>query len=218
MKRLGKRLFVAALALIMVFALSATAFADGEATSAVPADGTYKITVETGEKMFKVTDAELIVENGTMTAVVTLSGTGYGYLYAGTVNAGDTDGLDTVAEADRIAYVENEQGEYTYEVPVAALNKPLDFGSFSTKNQVWYDRHLTFKADTLAFIEGLETEPPVSEPSDDPGSNDNQNAVQPTEKPAKDVPKTSDDSAIFVMIALLVLSAGAAVTLKKKTA
>ena len=42
----------------------------------VPADGEYEISVDTGEKMFKVVDAVLKVKDGKMTAVVTLSGTG----------------------------------------------------------------------------------------------------------------------------------------------
>ncbi len=189
-----------------------------DSSTLIPAeDGYYSITVETGEKMFKVVDALLKVENGKMTAVLTLSGTGYGYLYAGAVNADDTDTLETVAEADRIPYVENEAGKYTYEVPVASLNTALDFGSFSNKNHVWYDRHLTFKADTLAFVKNLGDEPATQEPAPAPstGGNDNQNGTQPTETAAKDVPKTSDSSALPVMIALLILSGGAAVSLKK---
>lgn len=39
---------------------------------------------KTGAAMFKVVDCKLTVKNGLMSAVITLSGTGYDYLYMGT--------------------------------------------------------------------------------------------------------------------------------------
>ena len=47
-------------------------------------DGNYQVDVETGNKMFKVTNCILTSEKGKMYAVITLSGTGYDYLYMGT--------------------------------------------------------------------------------------------------------------------------------------
>lgn len=48
------------------------------------ADGTYPITVHSSSNMFRIVDAQLIVENGSMHCVMTLSGTGYGKLFMGT--------------------------------------------------------------------------------------------------------------------------------------
>ena len=82
-----------------------------------------------------------------MTAVVTLSGTGYGYLYAGKVNADNTDTLDTVAAADRIAPCATVKGDdggdqYSYEIPVAALDTALDFGAFSNNSMIFLIKSL----------------------------------------------------------------------------
>ena len=61
-----------------------------EGASAAPitadkvADGTYPITVDSSSNMFRIVDAQLIVENGSMHCVMTLSGTGYGKLFMGT--------------------------------------------------------------------------------------------------------------------------------------
>ena len=46
-------------------------------------DGNYQVDVDTGNKMFKVTNCILTSEKGKMYAVITLSGTGYDYLYMG---------------------------------------------------------------------------------------------------------------------------------------
>ena len=54
------------------------------AAESAPADGLYSISVSSSTKMFKVVDCALRVEDGRMTAVLTLSGTGYGYVFAGT--------------------------------------------------------------------------------------------------------------------------------------
>lgn len=49
-----------------------------------PADGIYSTSAVTGAAMFKVVGTKLTVKNGKMTALITLSGIGYDYLYMGT--------------------------------------------------------------------------------------------------------------------------------------
>ena len=74
------RLFIG----VLIWALligSASAIAS---ESIVPEDGLYTIGVSSNSKMFKVNHCVLHVKDETITAVVTLSGQGYGYLYAGT--------------------------------------------------------------------------------------------------------------------------------------
>lgn len=102
-------------------------------------DGTYAIKVESNSSMFNIEKAELTVEDGNMTAVITLGGTGYSKLYMGT-----GEQASTVEESEYIAYVENENGAYTYTVPVEALDQPIDCAAFSKKKEEWYDRQITF--------------------------------------------------------------------------
>lgn len=107
-------------------------------------DGVYAVEARSSSSMFRIVEAELTVKQGEMSAVITLSGQGYGKLFAGTAEeAVQAD------EADYIAYAEDEEGRYTYEVPVEALNAPLDIAAFSTRKELWYDRKVLFDAGTL---------------------------------------------------------------------
>ena len=59
----------------------------------VPADGIYKVNnVVSSSAMFRVVGCTLTVKNGKMSAVLTLSGTGYDYLYLGTKARGCKSG------------------------------------------------------------------------------------------------------------------------------
>lgn len=85
--------------------------------------------------MFRVIDCVLTSKNGKMTAVLTLSGTGYDYLCLGT--------KEEAAAADSstwVPYVADANGKYTYEIPVEALDNGIAVAAFSHKNQIWYDR------------------------------------------------------------------------------
>ena len=118
-------------------------------------DGVYSIKVDSSSSMFSIEECELTVADGKMTAVMTMGGTGYLYLYMGT-------GEEAVAatEEDYIPFVENEEGAHTFEVPVEALDMGVDCAAFSKKKEKWYDRTLVFRADSLpqdAFAEGTIT-------------------------------------------------------------
>ena len=200
-------------------------------------DGTYNVNVETGNKMFKVVDATLTVKGGQMTALVTLSGTGYEYLYAGKVNAENTDALDTVAAEDRIAPCATVTGEdggeqYQYEIPVSALDTALDFGAFSKNKQVWYARTLTFDSASLtAVTDGGQGTTTGGETADSDsltavtdggqGTATGGETAPGTEGDAdtEKAPKTGDESDIIVY-ALIALGAGgaAAAVYRKKNA
>ena len=102
--------------------------------------------------MFKVVDCKLTSKDGKMSAVLTLSGTGYGYLYMGT--------KEEAAQADPsswIPYVVDSNEKYTYTVPVEALDKGISVAAYSTKNKIWYDRILTFKSETLNKIGDIDS-------------------------------------------------------------
>ena len=117
-------------------------------------DGKYDITVDSSSTMFKVTECKLSVENGSMTAVMTMSGSGYEYLFMGTG--------DEAEKADKSQYIpaEEDDGTVRFTVPVEALDKEIDCAAFSKRKELWYDRKLVFRADSIpisAFKEGMIT-------------------------------------------------------------
>ena len=85
-----------------------------------------------------------------MSAVLTLSGTGYGYLYMGT-----KEEATSADQSSWIPYQVNEEGKYTYTVPVEALDKELAVAAYSIKKGIWYDRTLTFQSETMKKIADL---------------------------------------------------------------
>lgn len=115
-------------------------------------DGVYEVRVDSSSGMFRVTECELTVQDGAMSAVMTMSGTGYLKLYMGTGAE-----AEQASEADFIPFVENADGEHTFRVPVEALDKEINCSAFSRKKETWYDRVLVFCSGSLpaeAFADG----------------------------------------------------------------
>lgn len=115
-------------------------------------DGTYDVTVDSSSSMFSVTACELTVAEGTMTAVMHMGGTGYLHVYPGT-----GEEAAQAEESTLIPYAEDESGAHTFTFPVEALDMGLDCAAFSKKKELWYDRTLVFRTDSLpqeAFREG----------------------------------------------------------------
>ena len=107
-------------------------------------DGTYEVEVESSSSMFKIVKAVLKVEDGAMTADLTLSSTSYLVLYPGT---GAEAAADT--EDHYIGYTEDAGGAYTYTIPVPALDQSFPGAAFSINKEQWYDRSLLVRADSL---------------------------------------------------------------------
>lgn len=139
------------------------------------ADGIYEATAETGAAMFKVVKVKLTAKDGKMTALITLSGVGYNYLYLGT--AAD-------AAADESAWIASKgEGEYTlngetktglqFEIPVEALDQGLAVAAHAVKSGKWFDRTITIASSSLKKTGDL--------PSDD--SNDPKPTLVPTNTP-----------------------------------
>ncbi|MDO4306263.1 MAG: hypothetical protein Q4C77_05470 [Eubacteriales bacterium] len=107
-------------------------------------DGTYEIEVESSSSMFRIIEAQLMVEDQEMEAVITLSGTGYLKLFMGTGEeaAGADDG-------EYIGFEEDADGMYTYTIPVEALDKELHCAAYSKRKEQWYDRVILFDASSL---------------------------------------------------------------------
>lgn len=110
----------------------------------VPADGKYFIDVTSSASMFRVVSAVLTVENGEMTAAMTLSGQGYEKLFLGTAEE-----AETAEDTDFYYFTEDADGAYTYTIPVEALNQEFDCAAWSIRKARWYDRVLVLEADTL---------------------------------------------------------------------
>ena len=115
-------------------------------------DGVYAVTVDSSSSMFKITACELTVENGEMTAVMHMGGTGYLKVFLGTGEEAAS------AEEDAcIPFTEEADGTHSFTVPVEALDQGISCAAFSKKKEMWYDRTLVFRADSLpldAFREG----------------------------------------------------------------
>ena len=124
----------------------------------------YKATAETGESMFKVVDCVVKSTESGMTAVITLSGTGYDYLYMGTA--------EEAAKADQSSYIKYKEvgGKYTYEIPVEALNTAIKVSSHSIRKNKWYDRTVTIIPKTTKVDAGENKSDPENPGKDDSGN------------------------------------------------
>lgn len=78
--------------------------------------------------MFRVVSCELISANGEMYADITLNGTGYDYLYAGTADA-----AGKAKQEEWSCYKENALGRYVYRVKVTSVDKGIAIAAHSKK-------------------------------------------------------------------------------------
>lgn len=108
------------------------------------ADGVYEIEVDSSSSMFRVVKAVLTVEEGEMSAVLTLSGQGYGMLYMGR-----GEEAEHAEESAYIPFVEDAEGAYTYEVPVECLDGAVECAAWSIRKEKWYDRDLVFLSENI---------------------------------------------------------------------
>lgn len=120
-------------------------------------DGVYPVAMKSSSSMFKADHVELVVENGRMQAVLYMTSKSYLYMYAGTA--------EEAAAADASAYIplEEESEELgSFTLPVEALDEGVSCAAFSKNKELWYDRTLLFRSDSLpmeAFADGVLTTP-----------------------------------------------------------
>ena len=116
-------------------------------------DGDYTVTVDSSSSMFRIVDAVLHVSGGELSATITMSGTSYLYVYQGTaLEAATSD------ESGWISYTEDSEGRFCFTIPVEALDAGVSCAAYSKNKELWYDRTLLFRADSLpteAFREGF---------------------------------------------------------------
>ena len=107
----------------------------GSATPSVP-DKSVDLTVKNEVKMFKVTEAKLVTEDGETNLVVTLSGSGYHYLYKGTYEDAKKTGYDT---KKWIAGELNKEDKYVFSIPAKEEDTYIPIISIS---QTYVDKYL----------------------------------------------------------------------------
>ena len=102
-------------------------------------DGVYNVKVDCSSSMFKIEDCELTVGGDAMIAKLYMGSDAYGHFYAGTAEeAAASDGADYIEPEDR-----------TFCLVVEALDAPVNCAAWSVKKELWYDRTLVFRADSL---------------------------------------------------------------------
>ena len=135
---------------LLAMLLALMMFAGYAAAESVPADGLYTIGVSSSAKMFKIVDCVLRVEDGRLTAVLTMSGSGYGYLYQGTSAEADAAPMESWTP-----YFEDEEGRHCFAIEIPALDAEIDMAAWSIRYQKWYDRTLQFFSNTLRPYEEI---------------------------------------------------------------
>ena len=147
-------------------------------------DGYYQVTTKCSASMFKIIDAKLKVVNGQMTAELTLSGTGYDYLYAGTGKEAEND------KDNWAPFTVNADGKYVYTIPVSELDKEITISSHSKKNDEWYDRVVKFLSASLKKIGDVDP----TDPTDPTTPTDPTAPTTPTDPTTPTSPSEPDTS------------------------
>lgn len=117
------------------------------ASTAVPLDGVYTITVESSSSMFNIVDCQLTVENGAMTALITMSGDGYGKMFMGSAENASVAADDAFIGAET-----NADGAVTFPLPIGALDTEVACAAWSIKKETWYDRTLVFSSADIPAV------------------------------------------------------------------
>ena len=116
-------------------------------------EGAYPITVDCSSSMFRIADCLLTVQGGAISARLTMGGKSYGWVYPGT--AQEAAAAD---HADHIPAQFDENGATVFEIPVQGLDMGIPCAAFSLNKELWYDRTLVFRSDSLplsAFADGV---------------------------------------------------------------
>lgn len=145
-------------------ATSATSAAPGQETSAdaggaaseaaalvvsadnIP-DGSYEIVVDTDSGMFRSERCLLKAEGGVLTAELTLPGEGFSRLFFGTAEE-----AARAQDADIYDFRLDDEGKYTFDIPVPALDEELTIAAYGQRRDRWYDHTITFHAPVNALL------------------------------------------------------------------
>lgn len=108
--------------------------------------GKYVVDVDAASAsgMFRVVNCVLTSVGGKMQADITLSRTGYDYLYVGTAKDAEKASKDQL-----IAPKEIVEGKCVFTVPVESMNTGIQIAAHGKKSGKWFDRTLTFKTEGM---------------------------------------------------------------------
>lgn len=112
-----------------------------EKAVSIPADGTYVIEVETDSSMFRADSCTLAVADGACSATLVLPGEGFSRLYFGTSEDAAAAPDDAIYD-----YQLNDEGKYTFDIPVEALDEELQIAAYGQRRDTWYDHTIIFHA------------------------------------------------------------------------
>ena len=118
-------------------------------------EGDYPVTIKSSSSMFRVEKAVLHVRADAMYVTLAMSSQAYLYVFPGTAME-----AATADESEYIPHTEDEAGAYCFTLRVEALDEGFACAAFSRKKELWYDRTLLLRADSLpyeAFREGFFT-------------------------------------------------------------
>ena len=121
--------------------------AETQETAAL-SDGRYVIEAETDSSMFRAEACELTVTDGRYEVVLTLPGEGFSKLYFGSAADAATAEDDAIYE-----YYLNDEGKYTFDLPVEALDEELAIAAFGHRRDTWYDHTIVFHAPTEGALD-----------------------------------------------------------------
>ena len=102
-------------------------------------DGIYEIEAETDSSMFRAETCLLKVKDGQYTAILSLPGEGFSRLYYGSAEDAVEASLTEIYD-----YSLNDDGLYTFELPVEELDKEFDIACYGQRRDTWYDHTITF--------------------------------------------------------------------------
>ena len=90
--------------------------------------GEYPVAVDSSSSMFRIQSCVLRVEEGAMSALLTIGSSSYGYLYPG-----PAEEAAAASEEDWLAPEIGEDGSCTFTFPVEALDAGVPCAAFSNK-------------------------------------------------------------------------------------
>ena len=107
-------------------------------------NGDYDVNMECSSSMFRIQSATLHVAEDGMTVDIRLHSESYTKLFSGKA--------EEAAKADESAYIDytvDDEGNYVFTLPVEALDQAFSVAAFSINKELWYDRDLLIRADSL---------------------------------------------------------------------
>ena len=107
-------------------------------------EGDYPIKAECSSSMFRITDSVLHVKDGELTVTIAMNSTSYLYVYPGTAFEAAADD-----ESAWVVGIGDEDGRVCFTFPIDALDTGVPCAAYSKNKELWYDRTLLFRADSL---------------------------------------------------------------------